>query len=167
MKEKERLPLFWQGVVGLIYVLAAVGCAGLVGMMLVIFGDVVLRVSGHPVKGAYDVVRLLGVVTIVCSVPLTTALKGHVALEYFFHKLGRSWRIAVDSVMRLVMIGSFVLAAIACAKYGTRLLQNGEVTPTIELPVFWAPWLMAMAFAVTAIVVTFHLIYPGREMVKQ
>jgi hypothetical protein len=40
------------------------------------------------------------------------------------------------------------------------------VTDTIELPIFWVPWLMAVSFAVTAVVVVFHLIYPGREMVR-
>ena len=135
-------------------------------MIVVICGDVVLRLAGHPVKGAYDIVRIAGALTIACSLPLTTAMKGHVAIEYFFQKLNRTGRIVVDSLMRLLVIAAFVLATIECVGYGLRFLRNGEVTGTIELPVFWVPWVMAVAFGVTALVVVFHLVYPGREMVK-
>jgi len=134
--------------------------------MMVICGDVILRIVGHPVKGAYDIVRVAGAVTISCSLPITTAMKGHVAIEYFFRKLGRRWRIAVDSVMRLLALGGFVMAAYECVGYGVRFLKNGQVTDTIELPIFWVPWLMAVSFAVTALVVVFHLVYPGRGMVR-
>ena len=168
MPAKAPIPLgpFWRGVVVLVYVLTCVSCAGLVGMILITCLDVTLRTCGHPVKGAYDVVRICGAVTIACALPLTTALKGHVAVEYFFQKLNHTGRLIVDSLMRLITIAVFLLAAYECVGYGQRFLRNGEVTGTIELPVFWVPWVMAAAFAVTAVVVVFHLIYPGREMIK-
>ena len=143
-----------------------VSCFGLAAMVVIICGDVLLRVSGHPVKGAYDLVRVAGAVTIACSLPVTTAMKGHVAIEYFFQKLNRPWRVGVDSVMRVLMIAAFLLAAYECVGYGSRFLKNGQVTDTIELPIFWVPWLMAVSFGVTALVVVFHLVYPGRELVK-
>jgi len=168
MQKPERKPLgpFWRAVVWLGRGMTLISCLGLVAMMVVICGDVVLRIVGHPVKGAYDVVRVAGAVTIACSLPITTAMKGHVAIEYFFQKLSRRWRIAVDSVMRVMTIGAFVLASYECVGYGVRFLRNGQVTDTIELPIFWVPWLMAVSFGVTALVVVFHLVYPGREMIK-
>jgi TRAP-type C4-dicarboxylate transport system permease small subunit len=93
-------------------------------------------------------------------------MKGHVAIEYFFQRLNRRWRIAVDSLMRLLMIGGFLLAAVESVGYGVRFLKSGQVTDTIEMPIFWVPWLMAVSFAVTALVVVFHLVYPGRELVR-
>jgi len=68
--------------------------------------------------------------------------------------------------MRLLALGGFVMAAYECVGYGVRFLKNGQVTDTIELPIFWVPWLMAVSFAVTALVVVFHLVYPGRGMVR-
>ncbi|MCL1921328.1 MAG: TRAP transporter small permease subunit [Kiritimatiellaeota bacterium] len=164
----ERKPLgpFWRGVVFLTYGMTAVSCAGLIVMMLLTGADVLLRQLGCPLKGAYDVVRICGGVTMACALPLTTAMKGHVAIEYFFQKLSRAWRVAVDSVMRLIMIAAFALAAAGCVMQGQALLRYGEVTATIELPIFWVPWVMAAAFAVTAVIVVFHLLYPGREMIK-
>ena len=164
--ERRRLNAFWRGVVLVTYGMTAVSCAGLVVMMLVTGADVLLRQFNYPLKGSYDIVRACGAVTIACALPLTTAMKGHVAIEYFFQKLSRFWRVVVDSVMRLVMIAAFALLAFACVGYGQRLLRDGEVTPTIEMPIFWIPWMMAAAFAVTAVIVVFHLLYPGRGLIK-
>lgn len=168
MQKPVRKPLgpFWGAVVWLGRGMTAISCAGLAAMILIICGDVTLRIVGHPVKGAYDIVRIAGALTIACSLPVTTAMKGHVAIEYFFQKLNRTGRIAVDSLMRLIMIAVFLFAACECVGYGIRFLRNSEVTSTIELPVFWVPWVMAAAFGVTALVVVFHLVYPGRELVK-
>ena len=168
MKKPERKPLgpFWRVVVWLGIGMTAISGVGLTAMMLITCLDVALRVCGVPVKGAYDVVRIAGAVTIACALPITTALKGHVAIEYFFQRLNRRWRLVVDSAMRLLMIGGFMLAAYESVGYGCRFMRNGQVTDTIELPIFWVPWLMAVSFGVTALVVVFHLIYPGRELVR-
>ena len=168
MQKPVRKPLgpFWRAVVWLGRGMTFISCLGLVAMMTVICVDVFLRVAGHPVKGAYDIVRVAGAVTIACSLPITTAMKGHVAIEYFFQKLNRQWRVIVDSAMRLLAIGAFLLAAYECVGYGVRFLRNSQVTDTIEMPIFWVPWLMAVSFGVTALVVVFHLVYPGREMVR-
>ena len=168
MKKPERKPLgpFWRAVVWLGAAMTAISGIGLVAMIVVTCADVALRVCGAPVKGAYDVVRVAGAVTIACALPVTTAMKGHVAIEYFFQRLNRGWRLAVDSVMRLVMIGGFLFAAYGSVMYGLRFLRNGQVTDTIAMPIFWVPWLMAVSFGVTALVVVFHLVYPGRELVR-
>lgn len=163
---KKPLGLFWKSVVYVIHLMTAISGAGLFLMMAVTCCDVVLRVVGFPVKGSYDVVRICGVLSMACALPLTTAMKGHIAIEYFFQKLNHTGRLIVDSVMRVVSIIAFALAAVASVNYGQRLLANGEVTATIEIPVFWVPWVMAVAFAVTTFVVVFHLLYPGREMMK-
>lgn len=83
---------FWRAVVWVGYVMTAISVIGLLTMMVVTCLDVVLRVCGVPVKGAYDVVRVAGAVTIACALPMTTAMKGHVAIEYFFQRLNRRWR---------------------------------------------------------------------------
>ena len=168
MQKPERKPLgpFWRAVVWLCWVMTAISGLGLGAMIMVSCGDVILRTSGHPVKGAYDIMRVSGAVTIACAVPITTAMKGHVAIEYFFHKLAPRWRVAVDSAMRVVMIGAFAVTAYECVGYGFRFLRNSQVTDTIQIPIFWVPWLMAVSFGVTTLVVVFHLVYPGRAMVK-
>lgn len=163
---RKPLGTFWRAVVWLGFAMTALSGLGLVTMMAVTCLDVGLRVCGWPIKGAYDIVRVAGAVTIVCALPITTAVKGHVAIEFFFQRLNRRVRLFVDSLMRLLMIGGFLVAACECVNYGNLFLRSGQVTDTIELPIFWVPWLMAASFGVTALVVVFHLVYPGRELVR-
>ncbi|MFO7937135.1 MAG: TRAP transporter small permease [Kiritimatiellia bacterium] len=162
----SSLNWFWSGAVILVRVMTFLSCAALIVMALITCVDIVLRIMHVPAKGAYDLVRLCGAVSVTCALPLTTAMKGHVAIEYFFHKLNRYGRIIVDSLMRGIVFLGLSFASWASFGYGMRFLSNGEVTSTIEVPVFWVPWLMSVSFALTALVVLFHLIYPGRELVR-
>jgi hypothetical protein len=55
--------------------MTAVSVLGLLAMMMVTCLDVILRVCGVPVKGAYDVVRVAGAITNRMRVAVTTAMK--------------------------------------------------------------------------------------------
>ncbi len=166
LKKVEHGP-FWQGIVVLTHLMTGIASLALLTMALVTCFDIILRLIGYPQKGAYDIVRITGVLAVACALPLTTALKGHVAIEYFFHRMSRLWRAIVDAVMRIMMIVGFCAAAFGCLRYGLRFLRSGEVSATLEIPLFWVPWVMAFAFAVTALIVVFHLVHPRKELIKQ
>lgn len=151
---------------GSIHALAAVGGLAVAGIVLVTVADVVGRRFGLPVKGAYDLVRVLGAIAMVCALPLTKAVKGHIAIEYFFQKLGRRGRAATDTLMRLVLLALFGLLAWQFVLQGKAFLESGEVTATLHMPMFWVPWLAALACLVTAGVTLWHLLHPGRSMIR-
>ena len=148
------------------HAMAAVGGFAVAGLILVTVADVVGRQFGHSVKGAYDLVRVLGAVAMACALPLTKAVKGHIAIEYFFQKMGRRGRAATDTAMRLVLLALFGLLAWHFALQGRNFLESGEVTTTLHMPMFWVPWLVAAACLVTAGVTLWHLLHPGRSMVR-
>ena len=162
-----RTPLSpaWRLLRALVLASAWIAGAGIFFMIAVTCLDVVLRRCGSSVPGAYDLVRLAGGVTIATSLPLTTAVKGHVAIEYFFHRLGSRGRIVVDSMMRTLQLAAFAVASYSFAVKGATLLREGEVTPTLQLPVFWLAWLAAATCLLTALVTLFHLVRPGKELV--
>ncbi len=140
--------------------------AGILFMMAVTCVDIILRRLGSSIPGAYDLVRIAGGITIAAALPLTTAVKGHVAIEYFFHRLGRRGRIIVDSAMRTIQTVGFLFAAIAFLRRGNRLLRSGEVMPTLQCPIFWLAWLIAFMCLLTALVSLFHLLRPGRPLLR-
>lgn len=157
----------WRAVAILCQGMTAISGTSLAAAILVVCLDVVMRTCGHPLKGVYDLVRIAGAIMAACALPYTTAVKGHVAVEYFFLKLNRSGRFWVDATMRLVMIAALLCAAWACVGYGQSFLRGNQVSDTIELPIFWVPWLMAVAFTVSALVVLFHLLHPGEELMRE
>lgn len=146
--------------------LAWVSAASLLFMMLMTSLDVIMRLIYRPVTGTYDLVRMAGAVTVACAIPYTTAIKGHVAIEYFFHKLGRSGRIGVDALVRSLGMALFALIAWQSVRYGLSLRASGEVTPTLQWPVFWVPYVIAFCSLVTMGVILYNLLNPGKTMIK-
>ena len=150
----------------LAHALAAAGGLAVAGIIVVTVADVVGRRIGLPVKGAYDLVRVLGAIGMACALPLTKAVKGHIAIEYFFQKLGARGRAVTDTLMRLVLLALFGLLAWQFTVQGRTFLRSGEVTTTLHMPMFWVPWLAALACLVTAGVTLWHLLHPGRSMIR-
>ena len=146
--------------------MAAVGGVAVAGIIAVTVADVVGRQFGHSVKGAYDLVRVLGAIAMGCALPLTKAVKGHIAIEYFFQKLGGRGRAVMDTAMRLALLVLFALLTWRFVLQGKMFLDSGEVTATLHMPMFWVPWLVALACLATAGVTLWHLLHPGRSMAR-
>ena len=151
-----------------VYGLLAISGAGVLAIMLVTCADVILRLRwiNRPFIGAYDIVKILGALSLASSLPYTTAAKGHVAIEYFFHKLNRRGRIVVDSVMRVLTMVLFAFLAWRSVLYGLDFRRTGQVSQTLQLPVFWVPYVIGFCCAIVVLVVGHSLIHPDREMIK-
>ncbi len=68
--------------------------------------------------------------------------------------------------MRLLQMALFGFLAWQSVRYGNALKQSGEVSLTLQLPVFWVPYVLAASCALVVLVTLFHLLYPGKEMIK-
>lgn len=150
----------------LVNALAAVAGAFLLLMVLITSADVVLRGFSVSLPGAYDLVKIAAAMTVAAALPYTTAIKGHVAIEFFFHKLGRTGRIVVDAFMRLGGMALFGLLAWGCVDYGNSLRATGEVSMTLQLPVFWVPYVLAVSCVLVVLIKLYHLTHPGKPMLK-
>ncbi|MBN1685046.1 MAG: TRAP transporter small permease [Spirochaetales bacterium] len=149
-----------------IYVLALVAGLAVLVMIGVTMTDVVLRIFNIGIVGAYDIVRIAGVIAISCGLPYVTAVKGHIAIEFFYQNLNRAGRIAVDTLFRLSALTLFGLLIYKNIDYGLSLLASGEVMPTTQIPVFWIPFLISFNLVLVLLAVFYHLIRPGKEMIK-
>jgi len=156
---------FWRGVTALVRAFALLAAAALAAMGLLTCADIAMRLAGFAFTGAYDLVRILGLLAVAGALPLTTAVKGHVAIEYFFDKLGPRARLAVDSLMRAVMILALAAATHGFLARAANMRRYNEVSTTLQIPLFWLFWVLAASCALTALAVLFHLAKPGKEMV--
>ncbi len=146
--------------------LAVLAGACMLAMMVATTADVVSRSAfNRPLQGAYDVVKLLGGLALFMSLPYTTAIKGHVAVEFFFHKLGRRKRLLVDSCNRALFFLLCLLLSRFCWLYGDALRRSGEVSPTLQLPEYPVAYFAAASFSLMGLIVLHHLFHPTREMI--
>ena len=169
---RKGLGTLWAGYTRLlravVYVLLAVSGGSVLAIMLVTCADVMLRLRwiNQPFVGAYDIVKIAGALSLATALPYTTAVKGHVAIEYFFHKLNRRGRLVLDSLIRPLAMALFAFFAWRSLIYGFEFHRNHQVSQTLQFPVFWVPFVIAFCCAVVVLVILHNLIHPGREMIK-
>lgn len=163
---RKLLAFYHEALRRVVKFLGWVAGSAVLAMMLITTVDVALRALRVPLTGAYDLVKIAAAISAAAALPYTTAIKGHVAIEFFFHKLGRRGRIATDALMRLAGMGLFALFAWGCADYGSSLRQKGEVSMTLQLPVFWVPYVLAASCILVVLVKLYHLTHPGKPMLK-
>jgi TRAP-type C4-dicarboxylate transport system permease small subunit len=160
------MSFYTQSLRRLVLLLAVVAGLGLITMMLSTCVDIFLRVLRIPFAGIYDIVKIAAAVTISCALPYTTAIKGHVAVEFLFHRLGPRGRMATDTLIRLLAMTLFSLLTWQFVHYGNALKKSGEVSMTLQLPVFWVPYVMAFSCAVVVLVTLYHLLHPGKMLLN-
>ncbi|MCF7854727.1 MAG: TRAP transporter small permease [Candidatus Pacebacteria bacterium] len=150
----------------LVYATTALAGTAVVSMTIITTLDVLGRALWRPLPGAYDLVTVLGGLAIACALPYTTAVKGHVAVEFFFHKLRRRARIVVDTVNRCIGMALFAVLGWQTILYARALRLSGEVTPTLELPLYPVVYVVAVVCFLVVLVILHHLVHPGREMIR-
>jgi len=162
---RRHLEPFFRVVRKLIVFFALLAGAAVLGMMGITVADVVLRVFKVGIVGAYDIVRICGVVAISCALPYITAVKGHIAIEFLYRSFSSRGRLALDSGFRLVALALFGFLVYQNIRYSLSLHAAGELMPTLRIPVFWLPLLIAFDALLVFIVILHHLLHPGREMI--
>lgn len=119
------------------YVIAGMALAG---SMFLTVADVILRISKRPIVGTFELVGLLGAVVIGFAVPQTSRMKGHVLMEFLVEKLPQPWTKVFRVVSRLLGIAIFVIIATQLWNLGADFRKVGEVTPTLQLPLYPVAW---------------------------
>ena len=162
---RRCLELFFTTVRKLIIGFALLAGTAVLGMMGVTVADVVLRVFKVGIVGAYDIVRVCGVVAISCALPYITAVKGHIAIEFLYRSFAPPGRRVLDFGFCLVALVLFAFLVYQNIRYGVSLYASGELMPTLRMPVFWMPGLIAFNALLVFIVILHHLLHPGQEMI--
>jgi TRAP-type C4-dicarboxylate transport system permease small subunit len=130
----------------------SVAGVALIGVMLLIGCDIVGRLFGHPVPGAYELVSLSGGLIIGLAVPATSRAKGHLSVDLLLGKLGNRSRRILHVITRLIGILTFLLVGYSMIRMGLRLRYSGEVTAVLAFPFYYMVYLMGGAFLIQALV---------------
>ncbi|MBN2706380.1 MAG: TRAP transporter small permease [Deltaproteobacteria bacterium] len=127
-------------------------------MMLLTAADVVLRLFRHPILGAYEMVGLLGALTIALAMPATTRYQGHVAVEFIMEKLPPALQKLGAAGAASLSLLLFLLIAWQSFVYAGILRRTGEVTLSLQLPFFPVVYAIAAASLLVALVILLELL---------
>ena len=146
--------------------MATVSGISLLGIIVVTGLDIILRRFNLAVYGAIDIVELLSAICVAFALPYTTAVKGHIAVEFIFRHFNRPAKIVSDSITRTLAIILFMTLSYLSFSHGYDLMQEKAMSFTLNIPRFWSYWLAGFAFAVVIFVKFYHLANPGKELIK-
>lgn len=113
-----------------------IACFAIVVMMLLSCADVALRLIGAPIPGAYEMVGLIGALIVSLSLAYTSMQRGHVAVEFIFERLPQRWQLRVEAGGNLLSMTLFGLVAWQSLAYGLDLHKSGEVSLTLQMPLY-------------------------------
>jgi len=126
-------------------------------MMFLTVADVILRIFKRPIVGAYELVGLLGAIVIGFSIPQTSRIKGHVLMGFLTGRLPRWVQNALHVLTRLLAIATFVIIGWNVWMLGEDYRRVGEVTLTIQLPMYPVAYGIAVCCFVECLVLVLDL----------
>jgi len=113
-----------------------VAAAAVAGMMVITCLDVVLRLFRRPIPGTYEIVGFLGAVFASFSLGYTSLHRGHIAVDFLVQKLGTRQQAVVDALNAFICSILFGLLTRQCLGYAADLKGAGEVSMTLQMPVY-------------------------------
>ena len=105
-------------------------------MMLLTCADVVLRFFRHPIPGTYEIVGLMGTVGVAFALAYTTAQQGHIAVEFLVRKMPEKIQAVIATAVDLISTLLFGIITWQSVVYALNLRRTGEVSLTVEVPVY-------------------------------
>jgi len=135
-------------------------------MMLLTTTDVIMRLVATPIPGVYEIVGLLGVVAVSFSLAYTSVEKGHIAVEFLVRKLSPKNPGSRCRGKRFSFLVLFFFICRQCVVYAGVLKESGEVSLTIQMPIYPFVYGIAIGCAALCIVLLMELIQSIRRIVQ-
>jgi TRAP-type C4-dicarboxylate transport system permease small subunit len=135
-----------------------VGGIVLILMMLLTVSDVILRIFGRPIMGAYELVSIAGALVVGFAIPRASWDDAHVYVDLIVTGLSKKTRAAFQASTKFLGIVLFFLLGINLFLKGNELLRAGEVSLTLHLPFYPAAYALAVCSFVECVVLLFQML---------
>jgi len=114
------------------------GIAGvlLIGMMALTSADVVGNTFSHPILGTEELVSVMAAITIAFVLPAAHHKKAHIGIDIFYRRLSPFMKKINDLFVSILSGILFFLAFKECLSYASQLKAAGEVSSTLQIPLY-------------------------------
>ncbi|SRR5699024_9181276 len=114
--------------------LVKVAGVALIGMILILVTNILLRWLGSPLVGTYELISMSAIVVFGLSLAQAQVDKSNVAIDLVVSRLRKRTQLVVGVVVTLLSIFIVTTLAIALWRYGVNLLGAGSTTEALEIP---------------------------------
>jgi TRAP-type C4-dicarboxylate transport system permease small subunit len=117
-------------------ILQRVAGALLVFIMLLTCVDVVGNGFGHPILGVEEIISIMAAIMVAFVLPVAHKKKAHIGIDILYRRLSNRFRKWDDILVCFLSGVLFFLAGWQCFDYAKELKAAGEVTSTLQIPVY-------------------------------
>lgn len=128
------------------------GFAIFVSMLLVVANTITRVLFNKPILGTMEYVGFLAAVAVGLALAKCAIGNGHIAVDLLMERLQPSIRIFIDGLVLLVTVIFLGLCSWGLFQYGVSSAASGLVSPTTQTPIYPFIYLVALGFAVFALV---------------
>jgi len=140
-----------------------ISAAALIIMMLLTTLDVILRVFKSSVPGTYEIIGLLGALVTSFSLGYTSVEKGHIAVDFLVMRFSPKAQALIGATNALIAAVLFGIITWQSLLYGMDLLNKGQVSPTIQMPMYPFVFGIAIGCGLLTLVLIVELLHELRS----
>jgi TRAP-type C4-dicarboxylate transport system permease small subunit len=138
--------------------LNALSAAAVMAMMLLTCADIVMRLLRRPITGTYETVGFMGALCVSFALAQTSVDKGHIAVDFLVQRLSDRAQQIVEVVNSLLCAIFFIVVAWQSALYASELRASGEVSMTLQTPIYPIVYGLAAGCAILSLVLVARIV---------
>jgi len=133
-----------------------IAAGAIVAMMILTCADVVLRLFRHPIPGTYEIVGFIGIIAASFALGATTVEHSHIAVEFLTQRFRPKVQRFILGVNNLIAFSFFSVLAWRSADYAVDLKTAGEVSMTVQIPLYPFAFSITVGCIVLCCVLVLH-----------
>lgn len=130
--------------------LVAVAGVALIGTMLVLIANIVMRIVATPVHGTFDLIEMTAVVVFGLALGEAQTHQAHVSINLLVGRFRKGVRLVIGAGVTIASAALFVQLATSLVIYGLNLRDQGAATESLAIPVW--PSALVVVLGVGALV---------------
>jgi len=139
----------------------------MLGIMLLVVGNVIFRFFGRPFDGSYEWVGFLMGTALGLALGYSALQEGHVSINLltgrFTGRLGQGLHL----LGKLLCLAFLFLVARMLFLYGNRMLASGHVGMNTGVPLYYFAYIIAAGFMIYCLVLLYQLLESAGKLVKR
>lgn len=125
----------------------------LIAMVALTCCDVIGRMFGYPIYGAYELVFFMAAIVVAVALGESHAGDRHVGVEIVYNKLPEKVRNLLDLVTNLTALILFILVTVMMFNYGYGIMRSGEVSMNLGLPEYMIIYAVGAGFFIFSVII--------------
>jgi len=118
--------------------------AAVVAMLLLVVGNILLRIVWKPILGTYDIAGFIGAIVIAFAIAYCALQRGHIQVELLVARFPVRVQGIIDSITGILSLGIFSLITWQCTVLANHIRRVGEVSMSAHISYY--PYIYGVAF---------------------